>query len=71
MISGKPTCIWCGDDAGDPKYWVNFLGRALYFCPTDYTLMKQLFKNMRGIREGLHQQGIHIGVPKTPAKDAQ
>jgi len=57
-----PRCVWCGEPASDQACWINFLGRALYFCPTDYILMKQLFTNMRGIRQGLSKAGINIGV---------
>lgn len=64
-----PRCIVCDDPAVQQECWVTIFGRVLYFCPTDYILMKQLFSNGRGIVSGLRKFGINIGVPQQGAKN--
>lgn len=59
--SHQATCCICGGPADK----VVMLGpKRIHFCEYDYTIAKQGVRNLANIREILHQNGIHIGIPR-------
>ena len=61
VVQEQRACCICG---GPATKTVKLGPWVLDFCSMDYTIARQGVMNLAKIKEILHQQGIHIGVPR-------